>query len=146
MISRLSATVWSVVLVTACAGGDQTARSEHTTEPRSILGTTWQWEETITPVEKVAVPGPERYTILFQDDGTARIQFDCNRGSGSYTFADGQLTFGPLVSTRMACPPDSMDAPFMRDLQRVASFFVQDGKLYLELPFDSGTMRFRPAP
>lgn len=34
----------------------------------------------------------------------------------------------------------------MRDLQRVVSFFVQDGALYLELPYDSGTMRFREAP
>jgi len=146
MIPRLSATTWFVVLLAGCAGGDATARSEHTTEPQSILGETWQWEATVTPVEKVTVPSPERYTILLQDDGTVRIRIDCNRGSGNYTIAAGQLTFGPLVSTRMACPPDSMDAPFMRDLQRVSSFFVQDGKLYLELPFDSGTMRFRRAP
>ena len=33
----------------------------------------------------------------------------------------------------------------MRDLQRVTSFFVEDGTLYLELPYDSGTMRFREA-
>ena len=106
---------------------------------------TWQWEGTVTPVEKVTVPSPERYTIFLQDDGTARIQFDCNQGSGNYTIATGQLTFGPLVSTRMACPPDSMDTAFMRDLQRATTFFVQDGELYLELPFDSGTMHFRPA-
>jgi hypothetical protein len=46
----------------------------------------------------------------------------------------------------MACPPDSRATVFMRDLQRAVSFFVQDGKLYLELPMDSGTMRFRAAP
>jgi hypothetical protein len=34
----------------------------------------------------------------------------------------------------------------MRDLQRVSSFFVEGGELYLELPADSGTMRFRKAP
>ena len=55
----------------------------------------------------------------------------------------GDLT---LISTRMACPPDTLDGPFMRDLQRVSSFFVEDGHLYLELPMDSGTMKFRPAP
>ena len=31
----------------------------------------------------------------------------------------------------------------MRDLQRVTSFFVHNGRLYLELPNDSGTMKFR---
>ncbi len=28
----------------------------------------------------------------------------------------------------------------------VASFFIGKGNLYLELPYDSGTMRFRLAP
>jgi heat shock protein HslJ len=44
----------------------------------------------------------------------------------------------------MACPPDSLDSAFMRDLQRVVSFFVDSGTLYLELPDDSGTMKFCP--
>jgi len=65
---------------------------------------------------------------------------------GNYKIAEGQLSFGPMMSTRMACPPDTLDAFFMRDLQRVASFFVEEGALYLELPYDSGTMRFDPAP
>jgi hypothetical protein len=38
----------------------------------------------------------------------------------------------------MARPQDSLDSQFMKDLQRVSSFFLQDGNLYLELPFDSG--------
>jgi heat shock protein HslJ len=50
------------------------------------------------------------------------------------------------MSTRMACPPDTLDGPFMRDLQRVVSFFVDNDTFYLELPYDSGTMKFRPAP
>jgi heat shock protein HslJ len=52
------------------------------------------------------------------------------------------LSFSPLISTRMACPADSMDGPFIRDLQRVTSFFIEGGKLCLELPYDSGTMIF----
>ena len=45
----------------------------------------------------------------------------------------------------MACPEDSLDGPFTRDLQRAVSFFVEKGNLYLELPADSGTMRFQAA-
>jgi heat shock protein HslJ len=110
------------------------------------LNKTWQWESTITPVERIAVPTPERYTIFLKADGKAQIRFDCNRGGGEFKISPGKLSFGPLMSTRMACPPDTLDGPFMRDLQRVASFFVQDGLLYLELPYDSGTMKFRPDP
>ena len=89
---------------------------------------------------------PERYTILLKADGKVQIRFDCNLGGGDYQISEGRLSFGPLMSTRMACPPDTLDAPFMRDLQRVASFFVEKGNLYLEMPYDSGTMRFRPTP
>ncbi len=55
----------------------------------------------------------------FPDAGDAHIQFrdeevsgfsGCNRFFGSYSFVSGELTFGPLVTTRMACPPDKMDA------------------------------------
>lgn len=47
------------------------------------------------------------------------------------------------MSTRMGCPPDSQDGPFMRDLQRVCSFFIEENRLYLELSADSGTMLFQ---
>jgi heat shock protein HslJ len=116
----------------------------HSTDPHSVLNRTWQWVSTITPVEKIVVANPERYTIILANNGTLQARFDCNRGGGEFKISPGKLSFGPLMSTRMACPEDSLDGPFIRDLQRVTSFFVQDGLLYLELPYDSGTMKFRP--
>ena len=133
------------ILGFAAAGG-LSNQNERSTDPQSVLDKTWQWESTITPVEKITVPNPERYTILLKADGRAQARFDCNRGGGDYQISAGKLSFGPLMSTRMACPPGTLDAAFMKDLQRVSSFFVLNGTLYLELPYDSGTMRFRPAP
>ncbi len=135
--------VLSGALIAACVAYGQTSRS---TDPQAVLEKGWQWEQTITPVEKTTVPGPERYTIFLAKDGKLQARFDCNRGGGDYKISAGKLSFGPLISTRMACPPDSLDALYMKNLQRVVSFFVQDGHLYLELPYDSGTMHFRPAP
>lgn len=131
--------------MSACAAS-QSAPGAYKTNSRIILEKTWQWESTLSFVEKIAVPNPERYTILLTADGKAKIRFDCNRGGGDYKISDGKLSFGPLLSTRMACPPGSLDGPFIRDLQRVASFFIENGNLYLELPFDSGTMKFRSVP
>ena len=134
------------LMIAGCAtkaGPDSAARSR---DPQAVLSKTWQWRETITPVEKIAVPNPERYTIRLLNDGKLQARFDCNNGGGNYQISAGKLSFGPLMSTRMACPPGSLDAAYTRDLQRVVSFFVQDGDLYLELPVDSGTMRFQPAP
>ena len=96
------------------------------------------------PIRGVASHGT--VNALFRIGGKLLARFDCNRGGGTYEISDGKLAFGPLASTFMACPPDSRATVFMRDLQRAVSFFVQDGKLYLELPMDSGTMRFRAAP
>jgi len=134
------------ILMIGCAANAPSGQHVRSSDPQTILNKTWQWELTITPVKKIDVPNPERYTILLTAEGKVQARFDCNRGGGNYEISEGKLSFGPLMSTRMACPPDTLDAPFMRDLQRVASFFVENGNLYLELPFDSGTMKFRSAP
>jgi len=134
------------IAVIGCAAGAMPDQNTQSRDPQSLLSKTWQWVLTITPVEKITVTDPERYTIMLTEDGKLQARFDCNRGGGEYEISEGKLSFGPLMSTRMACPEGTLDRPFMRDLQRVASFFVQDGLLYLELPYDSGTMKFRPAP
>jgi len=142
----LSMVLLGMVIVGFAATGALPDENKSSTDPQSVLNKTWQWMATITPVEKIEVPNPERYTIILKDEGKLQARFDCNRGGGEVKISPGKLSFGPLMSTRMACPPDTLDGPFMRDLQRVASFFVQDGLLYLELPYDSGTMKFRPDP
>jgi heat shock protein HslJ len=134
------------LMIAGCAtSGDRSEPAARISDPRMVLNQTWQWVATITPVEKIMVSTPERYTIRLTEDGKVRARFDCNKGGGNYEIFAHKLSFGPLTSTRMACLPDSLDAPFIRDLQRVASFFIEDRDLYLELPLDSGTMHFRPA-
>ena len=134
------------MMMIGCAGGAPSGQHARSSDPKMTLNKTWQWVSTITPVEKITVPAPERYTIRLSDNGRLQAQFDCNRGGGDYKISEGKLSFGPLISTRMACPPDSLDNKFMKDLQRVSSFFLHDGNLFLELPMDSGTMKFRTVP
>ena len=133
----------SVVICTATA---PLAGAERTRDPEAVLDKTWEWESTVTPVETIAVTQPERYTIRLVEGGRVEARFDCNRGGGSVEISEGRIKFGPMMSTRMACPEDTQDALFMRDLDRVTSFFLDNGNLYLEMPYDSGTMKFRQAP
>jgi heat shock protein HslJ len=142
---RIFSVIMLAMVMVGCASGVMSGQSIRTMDPQAVLNKTWQWESTVTPVEKIEVPDPERYTILLTADGKVQARFDCNRGGGAYKISEGKLSFGPMMSTRMACPPDTLDAPFMKDLQRVTSFFIEAGNLYLELPFDSGTMKFRNA-
>ena len=113
---------------------------------QALLGTVWQWVGTVTPVERIEVADPARYTLLLQADGKAVIQLDCNRGGASYEITGHRISFGPIVSTRMACAEDSQDGVFMKQLVETTSYFTQEQELFLEMPYDSGTMRFSPAP
>jgi len=121
------------VLLVGCAVGNRHSAVKRNTDPASVVNKTWQWQGTVTPVDRITVPQPERYTIRLTSEGRVQAVFDCNRGGGDYEMTEGRLTFGPLLSTRMACPPDTQDEVFMRDLQRVQSFFVENGELFLEL-------------
>lgn len=54
----------------------------------------------------------------------------CNQFNGSLTVKDNSLSFGQMISTKMACPGD-MEARFMDALQRVNSYTVGQGELKL---------------
>ena len=72
------------------------------------------------------------------------LKADCNRGSGAYIITgERALTVKPIALTRAMCPQGSLSDRFARDVGRATSYFVKDGDLYLELPVDSGTLRFK---
>jgi heat shock protein HslJ len=119
--------------------------AERSRNPADIQNITWEWIETVTPVKTVTAEKPERYTLKLLDDGKVQAQFDCNRGGGRYTASEARISFDQLFSTRMACLPDSQDAVYMKNLNLITSFFIEGENLYLEMPIDSGTMKFRKA-
>jgi len=42
----------------------------------------------------------------------------------------------------MTCPAGSLEDEFVRGLSGAATYFIKDGDLYIDLKYDSGTMRF----
>jgi heat shock protein HslJ len=114
--------------------------------PPDILETTWEWTGFQTPKDAITVDDPTSYTLTFTGDGAVALQVDCNRGFTSYVLGvDNRITFEPIGTTMMMCGEDSLDHDFTTNLERVSSFFQFEGDLLLEQPFDSGTLRFRPA-
>ncbi len=113
--------------------------------PPSLVGPTWEWVQTVTPVEVIAAAEPARYTTTFHEDGTYSWTLDCNSGGGNYTLDGSRLSLGPGVSTLMACPEGSQDFQFQQ-IANATSYFFLDGELYVELSMDSGTMQLRPQP
>ena len=113
-------------------------------EPK-LTGIPWQWVSTIDPAQgTAAVSDPSRYLVLFNEDGTANIQADCNTVQATYTTDGSSVTITPGASTMAACPPDSLESQFLSQLNSVAIYFIEGGNLYLDLQADSGTMRFAP--
>jgi heat shock protein HslJ len=97
----------------------------------------------ITGREWVLVALGERSSPVGAGGKPATIQFDsassrasgfagCNRFSGGYTLGPGTLSFGPLVSTKMACVDgDELERGFLAALPRVTTYAVADSTLTL---------------
>jgi heat shock protein HslJ len=109
----------------------------------NLIGVTWIWQQTRYNNDTNATPqDPSRYTIAFKPDGALNIRADCNRAGGKYTMQKSTLTIEVTHSTRAACPPDSLEQTFLRDLNSAAIYFIREGYLYIDLKYDSGTMQF----
>ena len=140
------------VLVRYALQGDQlveTAREEDSGKGEAgaeIVGVTWEWERFEGGDDSVIeVNDPTRYTLLLNADGTYALRADCNTGSGSYTLEGSSLTLGPGPMTMAACPEDSLDSEFLKNLEGVRTYVMNEGKLVLNLFADAGNMFFSSA-
>jgi para-nitrobenzyl esterase len=129
---------------------DEAAAGEEgaTDDPDAALkNVVWQWEafEDSAGVNDVTVSNPAGYTLFFADDGTFQFQADCNVGSGSYIAASGGLTMEMGPTTLAECGEGSLYNDYLRFLSNVATYVIQDGKLYLNLIADAGNMVFGTA-
>ncbi len=109
----------------------------------TIAGIVWKWQRTIYNNDTRAEPAdPSRYTILLAPDGRLSVHLDCNAGGGRYTLDGSSLTLDVTHATMAACPPGSLDQRFMKDLAAARIAFMRDGDLYLDLMYDTCTMKF----
>ena len=112
----------------------------------SLTGATWEWVSMTTPTETITVADPTRYTVQFNEDGTAAVGADCNSVGATYTAGDdGTIAITLGASTMMACPEDSQADVFTAGLSTAAIYSFVDGDLLLDMPASAGTLRFRAA-
>ena len=114
-------------------------------DPEDITGIEWKWVQSLYSNDARALPAdPTHYTITFKPDGMLNVRADCNRAGGTYTVKEQSIAVKVTHSTMAMCPPDSLDGKFLKDLGAATIYFFKDGYLYLDLKYDSGTMKFRP--
>lgn len=125
-------------------GGEVLARFR-AANPSELTGTAWLWQQTLYNDDRKAVPGdPAKYVVRFREDGTLGVKADCNQKGGTYSASakERRLSIAITHSTMAACPEGSLENEFERGLSAATSYFIKNGDLYLDLKYDSGTMRF----
>ncbi len=113
--------------------------------PTALTATGWLWQQTQMNNDDLFRPDqPGNYHLRFLGDGTLAIQADCNRAQGHYEIEDHRLRIEMGPMTLMACGEASLGDRFLANLGGANSYFFQDGNLFIELKFDSGSMKFSP--
>lgn len=112
-----------------------------------LAGTSWELVELRSPEDSIGtvrVDDPARYTITFNADGSAALRLDCNRGRGSWRSEEpGRIEIGAVATTRMMCPPGSLDARLGRELPWVRAYALEGDRLRMELLADGGQQFWR---
>jgi len=130
------------IFLTACAASAPAARNiSHGVDGKAIQ---WHWLHTQMNDDTLITPRlAEAFTLVLREDGVVMGTSDCNRFSGSYSSVDNKLVFGNFASTRMYCE-GAQETDFLKQLGEVESYFInKEGRLVLQLKFDSGAMIFR---
>jgi heat shock protein HslJ len=115
------------LLLSACTS---TAEPTPTTVPApppattgsTITGIVWKWQTYNDTVAGTStrVDNPDKYTIIFHEDGTTEGQADCNTFSGTYSQASG-FTITVVPDVMAACDQGSMDQQYLTLLEQVAA-------------------------
>lgn len=111
-----------------------------------LAGTAWSWSNTQMNDGAVVAPAQaDQFQVVFNADGAVAATTDCNTFRGRYEVTGNQITIELPISTRMACPEGSQQDAYIERLTSAQSYLMDGSDLILELPFDSGGMRFAPA-
>jgi heat shock protein HslJ len=121
----------------------ETSTEAQRTVDQKLIGTVWKWQQTLYNNDTKALPpNPDHYTLKLLPDGKVNIRADCNRGGGVYTLDGRKISVEITHTTRAACPPGSLEGKYIRDINAAAIYFIRDDALYIDLKYDTGTMKF----
>lgn len=95
---RAVATGAALVAVLASCGGSD---GDSTADPGQLVGKTY----VSTDAAEAGIPGGGPFVLSFGTNDRISANAGCNGHGGTVTFDGDTLTAGPLMGTKMACPP-----------------------------------------
>jgi heat shock protein HslJ len=129
--------------LTALLYGPTSRPIGQTSEMRAIMYGEWDWQRTRSKNNIETRPSqPVQYVLRFEADGFLSAQVDCNSAGGRYLFENSRITLKLTNSTLMSCQPGSLAEVFQQNLATAVTYFMKDGRLFLTLSNDAGTMEF----
>jgi heat shock protein HslJ len=122
-----------LLLLPACHSAvSPSAPSQSTTPPAPLRNTRWVLQQLGSERVTVADNTRELDLLLPTDQPQARGNAGCNRFSGSFEQpTPEQLRFGPLLTTRMACPVLELEGRYLAALKAAAYYRISGDTLRL---------------
>ena len=115
----------TVLVVAGCAVTTRVATMD-------LPGSTWE----LVAMDGEAPAGDAAPTLAFDEQGAVSGSTGCNTFSGEVAIDGNDLSFGPLVTTRMACADPAANAQeeaFLSAMERVSAYTVDEqGRLVLQ--------------
>ena len=120
----------------ACAGAGTAVNAP----PESLWGSEWRLQDI---GGQAALPQPAA-TLAFPQTGQVAGQGSCNRFFGSVELDRGNVKFGPLGATRMACPGGigEQETRYLGALQKAQRYEVQGDTLLIHAQGLDKPLRF----
>lgn len=120
------------VILSGCIPRSSSPPGDASTSPPSIVDREWA----LASLGDNTVPmgnGGQPVTLTLQSsDNRVSGSAGCNRYSGPYTLAGDELTFGPAMSTKMACEQGmDVEMAFLSMLTNVTGYQATDSSLTL---------------
>jgi heat shock protein HslJ len=166
--SSFAVAVAAITLLAACGDDSGSGDNAATTAPPATAAATTGAPTTVPEITVPPVLDPldgtrwtldmtQKIDVEGADSVVSSINFasgqvsgsgGCNGFGGSYTVDGAALTFGPLVSTQIACdgPKGLVEAVVMERLGQVAGFSVTAEELLLTDASGETLLRYVPAP
>ena len=121
----------AVMVLSACssAGGSPAASAAASAGGAATLdGTKWN----LTTIGGTAIAAGTVPTLEFGTGGMVSGLAGCNQFTGSATIGEGTIEFGPLASTRMACPDEAttqLETQYLAALDEAATWTMEGDSL-----------------
>jgi heat shock protein HslJ len=127
-------------LLLGCAKSPVASGDSGALQGKGLTGTAWRLQDL---GGAVVLDGVEA-TLEFPEEGKVAGRGSCNRFFGSVKVEGEKISFGPLGSTKMACPEaiSNQESKYLEALQSAERFTVDGSTLSIHSPGTKEPLRF----